>query len=58
VASSNRSNSEFISPVIEPPIIKDTQAIHQPEPAQGIDSSSLLLLGGCAFVVMLLMRGN
>jgi hypothetical protein len=58
VASSNRSNSEFISPVIEPTIIKDTQVIHQPEPAQGIDSHSLLLLGGGALVLMLLMRGN
>jgi hypothetical protein len=58
VASSNRSNSEFISPVIEPEIINDTQAIHRPEPAQGIDSQSLLVLGGIALVLVLLMRGN
>lgn len=58
VASSNRSNSEFISPVIEPPIIKDMQAIHQPEPAQGIDSQSLLLLGVAALGAVLWMRGK
>ncbi len=46
VASSNRSNSEFVSPVIEPPIINDTRAIHQPEPAQGISPTTLIVGAG------------
>ncbi len=55
-ASSGGSNFEYIPPASEP---INTQAARLPEPAahEGIDSN-LLLLGGGALVLILLMRGR
>jgi cobalamin biosynthesis Mg chelatase CobN len=56
-SSSSYSNSNFNLPGAEPSPV-DAQSAHQPEPSHSTDSNSLLLFGGIALIVVVVLSSG